>query len=510
MICRYCHHEFDVDSSFVGQDLRCPNCNGTVNVSEKTIVRRCPACKTQLSVEVWMLGTTVPCPVCQHGVKLSLDAATTRTVFDTPAPDKDTEISLSPGDIFGKYKIESCLGVGGMGEVYLATHSFLGTPCAIKLMRKNATVKEEDKQRLLREARLTSSIHHQNLIAVLDADIDPATGMLYIVMEYVDGISIDQILENGPMPEDRVLPIIREVAEALQAAEEMQIVHRDIKPANIMLTSRGKVKLADLGIAKTDSETSVTLTMDSAILGTPHYASPEQLRASHQVDSRADIYSLGATMYHMLSGNYPFPGDSVFSIMAMVLEKEPVPLQNIAKISPMTASLVHDMMAKEADDRPANMTELISRIDQVLQFLQNKKQVSPATLQTVSPATVPSGLQPSDKIKIKLKPDSGSNNMPRPPSLKTEKNDIADKPQMSKEMLSAPVVPPPTTAPVPSPRPEAPLRPAAIQAIRKNAWKYYILAGIGFLLVLGMAIRVFRTPALPVSDNPPPEKTVSN
>ena len=376
MICKYCRHEFNVEEESLGQELRCPNCSSTVQITDKTVVCTCPTCKTKLSVEMWMIGTTAPCPVCSTEVKLSLDAATSRKLFAPIPSGQNTDLSLKRGDIFGKYKIEGCLGIGGMGEVYLATHSFLGTSCAIKLLKKDVTVREEDKQRLLREARLTSSIHHQNLIAVLDADIDPSTGMIYIVMEYVDGISIDQILENGPMQEERVLQIIRQVAEALQAAEEMQIVHRDIKPANIMLTSRGKVKLADLGIAKTESDTSVTLTMDNAILGTPHYASPEQLRSSHKVDIRADIYSLGATMYHMLSGDYPFPGDSVFNIMAQVLEKEPEPLESKAQVSSMTVHLVQEMMAKNPANRPANMTDLIARIDRVLQFQQKPRQES--------------------------------------------------------------------------------------------------------------------------------------
>ena len=408
MICKYCHHEFSVDVDTLGQELHCPNCSSTVLISDKDIICKCPFCKTQLSAEMWMIGTTVPCPVCTKDVKLSLDAASSRDLFGSTPPEAATGLTLQPGTHFGKYKIERCLGIGGMGEVYLATHSFLGTSCAIKLLKKDVTVREEDKQRLLREARLTSSIHHQNLIAVLDADIDPDTGMLYIVMEYVDGISIDQILDNGPMPEERVLQIIREVAEALQAAEEMQLVHRDIKPANIMLSSKGKVKLADLGIAKAGSDSTQTLTMDNAILGTPHYASPEQLKSSHKVDARADIYSLGASMYHMLSGQYPFPGDTIFSIMAQVLEQEPKPLQNLAKVSTLTAQLVSEMMKKNPDDRPNNMTELIARIDRILQLLNIQKMqqsisyppTPKTTLPTLMTNSAASG-KPAQKLELK-------------------------------------------------------------------------------------------------------------
>ncbi len=413
MICKYCRHEFSVDVDTLGQELHCPNCSSTVLISDKNIICKCPFCQTQLSVEMWMIGTTVPCPVCEKDVKLSLDAATGCDIFADASAETTTGLTLKPGTDFGKYKIERCLGIGGMGEVYLATHSFLGTSCAIKLLKKDVTVREEDKQRLLREARLASSIHHQNLIAVLDADIDPATGMLYIVMEYVDGISIDQILTNGPMQEERVLQIIRQVAEALQAAAEMHIVHRDIKPANIMLSSKGKVKLADLGIAKAESDSSMTLTMDNAILGTPHYASPEQLRSSHKVDVRADIYSLGASMYHMLSGQYPFPGDTVFSIMAQVLEQEPKPLQKLAEVSTPTAQLISEMMAKNPDARPSDMTELIARIDRILQF--QSRQTMPQTIQltntpkaAAAPLTTTPATPRGTAQKLELKPRGGS------------------------------------------------------------------------------------------------------
>ena len=467
MICKYCRHEFNVDEEALDQTRHCPNCNSSVLVNDKLVVCGCPSCKNRLSVEMWMLGTTVLCPVCKKDIRLSLDAVSSHNLFGKQDWDDKKELPLKRGDNLGKYRIEGLLGVGGMGAVYLATHAYLGTACAIKLLQKNTAIQAEDKERMLREARLASSIHHQNLVAVLDMDIEPNTGMPYIVMEYVEGISIDQVLENGPLPEDRVLQIIREVAAALQAAEVIQLVHRDIKPANIMLTSKGNVKLADLGIAKADTGgEAVTLTMDNAILGTPHYAAPEQLRSSHKVDVRADIYSLGASMYHMLSGKMPFPGDSVFSIMAMVLEKDPQPLQEVGNISSMTAGLVREMMAKDPAQRPANMGELQDRIDRILRAQTTMMQHRDIHLMSSKSAGLSIRNKESQTIEV-----------PNPPSKlqKAPATPTSLKPLTAKSAeISAPAEPPPP----PLPRTES-LSSRIIFIVN------LVLAGIFGMLVLG-------------------------
>ncbi len=427
MLCQYCRHEFSVDPALLGQTIRCPNCSGMLQISDKTVICRCPSCRTQLSVELWMLGTVAACPTCAQEVKLTLDAATSRNLFSPPGENSEERFSMKPGDTIGKYKIENYLGAGGMGEVYLAKNSFLGTLCAIKLLKKAVALREEEKQRLLREARLASSIQHSNLIAVLDADIDPSSGTLYIVMEYVDGIALDQVLAHGPMPEERVLPIIRQVAEALQAAEEMQVVHRDIKPANIILTNRGKIKLADLGIAKTNADNAEALTKNNAILGTPNYASPEQLQSSHKVDARADIYSLGATMYHMLSGQMPFTGDSTLNIITRVLSKDPRPLAEFTSVSSLTADLVHKMMDKNPDHRPANMTELIERIDRItrvysapvqqpIQLIQRDEKIPQRQTNRPQPASKPQPQgKPSAPIAAAGDPPTPARRSPQPP-----------------------------------------------------------------------------------------------
>ena len=273
----------------------------------------------------------------------------------------DRKASLAPGTMLDHYRLGECLGVGGMGEVYYAVHEILQTPCAVKIIRPEIAKGSPDvTERLIREARMACRIQHDNIVGVIDASSTSSLGCPYIVMEYVDGVTVEKYLESGPMPEGDVLTVALSVTEALIAAAKYKVVHRDIKPANIMIDTRGLVKLADLGIAKSDSSVpGVTLTRENAVLGTPNYAAPEQLRSSHNVDARADIYSLGASMYHMLSGHRPFEGDTVFNVIAKVACETPPKFKELGvKVSPALSELVERMMSKDPEQRPASAQEL--------------------------------------------------------------------------------------------------------------------------------------------------------
>ncbi|MBE6364088.1 MAG: hypothetical protein E7054_10605 [Lentisphaerae bacterium] len=367
MFCKHCHYEFYVPGETLGAKIRCPNCTGTLMVEDRSLMYHCPECNGMLEVALWMIGSAATCPHCSREIVLSLGEDSGKYFPDSP---KQTAMlktaSRKAGDIIGKYRVIRCLGIGGMGEVYLVEHTLLNHRCALKLLKK-AVAKDdpEMRARLLREARLASQIQHKNLIAVLDAELEEKSASCYIVMEYVDGVSIEHILNDGPMLEERALEIISEVAEALKVASEHKIIHRDIKPANIMLSSSGDIKVADLGIAKVESDgnMNVTLTLDNAVLGTPNYASPEQLRSSHQVDCRADIYSLGATLYHMLTGRRPFEAESVFGVMCNVLESE-LPMAHTVnpEISLKTSALISRMMAKKREERPADFDVLLKEL----------------------------------------------------------------------------------------------------------------------------------------------------
>ena len=268
---------------------------------------------------------------------------------------------LKPGDVIGKYQVVRCLGVGGMGEVQLVIHQQLHSYRALKLLRPDLVSRDPIfGERFLREARIASRIQHKNIIQVMDVENDTASGFFYIVMEYVNGNSLQDVLRAGKLSEGQAVHIISEVVNGLAAASELGLVHRDIKPANIMISQEGEVKLADLGIAKAaDDDVSMTLTMDNTVVGTPAYSSPEQCSDAHDVDVRADIYSLGATLYEMVTSIPPFAGANTFDTIAHVLSDEPVrPRRLNPEISEELEALILRMMAKDREQRPQTIAEL--------------------------------------------------------------------------------------------------------------------------------------------------------
>ena len=374
MFCIHCRFEFFVPDDKVGRDINCPNCSLKIPVVDRQVTCFCSECEGRIIVPLNMIGGKGECPHCSQETTLTLGEEAYR-FFSTiaEAEQQFTNASLRTGSTIGKYKIIRCLGIGGMGEVYLVEHTLLKSRFALKILRKEVIMSDPELQkRLLREARLAGNIHHPNLISVVDVELDSDTKYAYIVMEYVRGVSIEQLLEVGPLSPLRTLEIIRDTGLALKAASEHHIIHRDIKPANIMLSADGMVKLADLGVAKVSGKgDGAALTLDNAILGTPNYASPEQLRSSNTVDSRADIYSLGVTMHHMLTGIRPFEADSVYGVMAMVLDNPLPPVRKFnSAISNRISALIDKLCAKNADDRPQNIEQMLDLINAEIEHIK--------------------------------------------------------------------------------------------------------------------------------------------
>jgi len=280
--------------------------------------------------------------------------------------EKKQDTVLKPGTIFEKYTIEKLLGRGGMGAVYLVRHNVLDSLFALKVLFPD--VAEQNKQfvdRFIREAKLACKIRHPNLIAVHDAGKNSDNGMYYIVMDYVSGGSVRDLLKREPQlyPQD-ALRIITQIAGALVAAHAHHMVHRDIKPDNIMFSEDGTAKLADLGIAKSTDEQDTMLTMASSVFGTPAYMSPEQAMDSSKVDSRADIYSLGIVFYEMLAGQRPYRGESTIQILSQVVADADVP--DIRTVCPETpsdlAELISAMTAKKLSKRIPDPEILLQRL----------------------------------------------------------------------------------------------------------------------------------------------------
>ncbi|MHC4887731.1 MAG: protein kinase domain-containing protein, partial [Planctomycetota bacterium] len=256
------------------------------------------------------------------------------------------------------YTLKDLIAQGGMGKVYRAVQNSMEREVALKILHDKFAERADFVQRFVLEARSAGKLNHPNIISV--HDVGKAGGTYYFSMELVGGNDLSQIMAMRNLEYGEVLPICAKVCEALEYAHNNGLVHRDIKPDNIMLSQNNDVKLADLGIAKTfdvNTGEGSDLTKGGKVLGTPHYMSPEQASGSH-VDGRSDLYSLGATLYHILAGVPPFEGENNQEIMAKHLTDEPKDLGTICPALPLAViEVVRKMMAKNRDERYATARE---------------------------------------------------------------------------------------------------------------------------------------------------------
>jgi serine/threonine protein kinase len=232
---------------------------------------------------------------------------------------------LPTGTKLGPYEISSPLGAGGMGEVYLAQDTRLGRCVAIKILPDKFSRDAQRMARFDREAKVLASLNHPNIASIYG--LEESNSVRALVMEFVDGPTLAERIEKGPLPLDDTLPIAKQIAEALEYAHERSIIHRDLKPSNVKITPNGTAKVLDFGLAKAleddfsapDISTSPTLshaaTQAGILLGTAAYMSPEQARGK-KVDRRADIWSFGATLYEMLTGKPAFTGETISDTLA--------------------------------------------------------------------------------------------------------------------------------------------------------------------------------------------------
>src|SRR6201995_5090858 len=260
----------------------------------------------------------------------------------------------------GRYEIVAELGRGAMGVVYKATDPVIGRPVPVKTIKLSeqgtGLTRTELIARFQTEARAAGLLTHHNIVVVYDAGEED--GLFYITMELVEGKSVQALLDSGhafPLP--RVLRIMEQACNALQFAHENNIVHRDIKPANIMLTADDTVKVTDFGTAKILQFGTVQQT--AHVMGTPSYMSPEQVKG-RAVDGRTDIFSLGVMLYEMITGEKPFPGESITTVIYKIVNEVPVPPRTIdPTIHPGISTAVMRALAKEPEDRYQSCHEFL-------------------------------------------------------------------------------------------------------------------------------------------------------
>ncbi|MFN7924645.1 MAG: serine/threonine-protein kinase [Bryobacteraceae bacterium] len=262
-------------------------------------------------------------------------------------------MSFQVGEIVGDYEIISVLGAGGMGSVYKVRNQISDRTEAMKILLPNLKDVPELADRFLREIKVQGRLEHPNITALRTAV--RSGNQLLMIMEYVDGQSLDVRLQRGPVTVHQATQCVLQVLNALEYAHSMGVVHRDLKPANIMITPQGTVKLTDFGIARMGTDQKLTRT--GVAMGSLYYMSPEQIQGK-EADHRADLYSLGATLYELATGQRPFGGDTEFAIMCAHLEQQPVhPMHVNPRVPQRLGDVILQALEKDPDLRYQDAAE---------------------------------------------------------------------------------------------------------------------------------------------------------
>ena len=306
----------------------------------------CPACNAKLSAETNAASEGNTCPRCG-------------------APIQIPTVAVGPGTVIDGFQIDKCIGHGGMGDVFLATQLSMNRQVALKVLSPTFASNPELVERFNNEMRILANLNHPNIVTALKAGND--RHVHYLAMLYVDGEATDALVDmRGPFSEQETLRVGSAIAQALAYAwENVGVMHRDIKPGNIMIDRDNHVWLMDLGIAKSIAATQ-SFTLPGRTLGSPHYMSPEQATSAADVDFRTDMYSLGATLFHLVTGTPPYEGPSINEIIAHQLHS---PLPSVCERNPRVSHsferLLEVLMAKDPAERPRNWHQAMVDIRQV-------------------------------------------------------------------------------------------------------------------------------------------------
>jgi len=263
------------------------------------------------------------------------------------------------------YKVLGKLGSGAMAVVYKAKQLSLDRTVAIKVLPKKFVQKADYVERFYKEGRLAAKLNHNNIVQAID--VGEVGGLYYFVMEYVEGKTLYDDLAKGKIfDEKEAIDIIIQVAKALAHAHAQGLIHRDVKPKNIMINKEGIVKLADMGLARETSDIKAAKHEQGKAFGTPYYIAPEQIRGELDIDGRADIYSLGGTLFHMLTGRVPFEAAAPSDVMKKHLKEPLVPPDHInTALSTGISEVIEVMMAKDRNNRYKTMDEVIADLEAV-------------------------------------------------------------------------------------------------------------------------------------------------
>lgn len=388
-----------------------------------------------------------------------------------------TDDSLLGQTLAGKYRIEEKLSEGGMGTVYRGTHVLMDKTVAIKVLRPSLAADEKIVARFSREARAASRINHPHALSVTDFGEDE-NGVVFLVMEYLDGQTLKQVIRNdGPMVLSRVVEIIEQVGGALDEAHGQGVVHRDLKSDNIMLisaTAGDYAKVLDFGIAKIkerNGDYDASLTSPDLVIGTPQYMSPEQCSQAPDIDARSDIYSLGIIIFEMLVGHVPFTGESPTVIMLKQMQHPPPSLTEERSDVPAAVATV---VKKALQKRPEHRYETVGQLVEDLTIAAGMEQGAAAT----SGAHVPPAVPPASVAE-----------------------DDSDEETLVRRRYTRPMEPPPPVPPVFS-ETVAATTAGPSSAVGFNPWKILIPSVVGLLVIFGVIFAFTRNSQPPTEITP--------
>ncbi|MCI0684091.1 MAG: protein kinase, partial [Gemmataceae bacterium] len=350
----------------------------------------------------------------------------------------------------GKYKVLERLGAGGMGSVYLCEHKLMRRRVAVKVLPTAKAQDDAALQRFYREARAVAALDHPNIVHAYDIDQDDS--LHFLVMEYVDGSSLQDIVKKaGPMDIVRACHYIRQAAQGLEHAHDSGLIHRDIKPGNILIERSGVVKILDMGLARffNDDDDVLTKKFDENVLGTADYLAPEQAIDSHEVDIRADIYSLGATFYYMLTGRTPFGDGTVAQKLLWHQTRHPKLVTEFRpEVSPALATVIAKMMNKDREQRyqtPAEVSQALEPFTQEAVGPPPDAEMPQLSLAAVGPGAAADTAQaPAPKPQATPVPRAlqGMSSKASPPSAPTSAPTPRTLPSAPPPTAPAPAAPP--------------------------------------------------------------------
>ncbi|MCW8130289.1 MAG: serine/threonine protein kinase [Planctomycetota bacterium] len=365
--CPACGESHTLAPGFQGVSTNCVHCGKTIPLMDSSKRPGLKLPDNEMTTD--LRGTTPPAAAPSAAPEAPVPSSKPAATPAPATPEAEPDPLLDT--VLGKCHLQRRLGEGGMGAVYLARHLTLDVPVAVKVLPQ--ALAQRDRafvDRFLREARTAAQIHHPNIVQVLDVDFQ--RGCYFLVMEYVEGETAGMRMRRKRMLSEReVCEIGLNVASALEYARRKSIVHRDVKPENILISKEGEIKLADLGLAKRVSgEAGSDLTLRDQALGTPFYISPEQATNARAADHRSDLYSLGATLFHLATGRPPFEGTSSFHTMTMHLNVPAPELRAYrAELSLEFAGVIRRLLSKNPGERFQTAGELFLALRALLERL---------------------------------------------------------------------------------------------------------------------------------------------